>query len=94
VPPTALAVRTNVEVVAAIGVAVAIVTLAWVHHNVRIYRRKGPRKGRPTISPRTDVDRLGRRVQWELPQGHTEALAAGMLVVEVGDGEKRYRKER
>ena len=43
----------------AVAVVVALVTLAWVHHNRGIHRRRGARSVRPLQAPRTDVDRLG-----------------------------------
>src|SRR5215207_8237052 len=66
--------------VAYVGVivgAVLAVTLWWIRHNTSIYRRKGPRTGRPEIAPRTDEDRLGRPIRWQLEGGHEAALDAG-----------------
>src|SRR5919109_662632 len=73
---------TGVWLAALMG-AVLAVTIWWVRHNVAIYRRKGPRGGRPENPPRTDEDRLGREVQWALPGGPAAALGARRLVVEV-----------
>ena len=85
------AVTTSGASVGAIAVGVAIVTLAWVNHNIRIHRRKGPRMGRPLNPPVTDVDRLDRPVTWDLPGGPKEARRAGIVVVELDGETKRYR---
>jgi hypothetical protein len=68
------------------------VTTWWVRHNVGIYRRKGPRSGRPENLPRTDADRLGRDLRWDLPGGHVAALSAGHLVVDLDGETKSYRR--
>lgn len=36
-----------------------VLTLVWVRHNIRIFRRKGPRKGLPSVSEHCSVDRTG-----------------------------------
>ena len=87
------AIQVSAETVGGIVLGVAIVTLAWVKHNLRIYRRKGPRKGRPFRAPRTDVDRLDRPVKWEFSGGHKEARKASLVVVELDGEVKRYRPE-
>lgn len=85
------ALRAGAGTVAVIAVTVAAVTLAWVRHNLGIHRRKGARKGRPSLHPRIDADRLDRRVRWEFPRGYADARKAGHVVID-GDGEtKRYR---
>jgi hypothetical protein len=73
--------------------AVLAVTIWWIRHNVAIYRRKGPRRGRPENPPRTDEDRLGRDVAWTMPGGAPAALAERHLVVEVVGDLKTYRRE-
>lgn len=87
------AIRVSAETVGGTVLGVAIVTLAWVSHNLRIYRRKGPRKGRPFQAPRTDVDRLDRPVKWEFSGGHKQARKACLVVVELDGEVKRYRPE-
>ena len=78
--------------VAAVAAGVLVVTLVWVAHNIDIHRRKGPRRGRPVRPPRTDVDRLGRPVAWDLPGRHAGALAAPHLIVTVEGDRKTYRR--
>jgi len=85
------AIALSVGTVAAITLAVAIVTLAWVRHNVSIHRRKGPRTGRALLAPRLDVDRLDRAVTWDFPDGHNEARKSALVVVELDGDVKRYR---
>ena len=85
------AIGVSLGTVAAIVVAVAVVTLAWVSHNVGIHRRKGPRKGRTLLAPRMDVDRLDRPVEWDFPDGHSGARKASLVVVDLDGDVKRYR---
>jgi len=80
----------SVQYLAMIGGAVLAVTLWWIRHNTRIYRRKGPRTGRPEISPRTDQDRLGRPIRWATDGGAAGALDAAHLVVELDGAAKVY----
>ena len=81
----------SVTYVAIVVGAVLAVTLWWIRHNMNIYRRKGPRTGRPAIPPRTDEDRLGRPIRWQLEGGNQAALDAGHLVVDVDGAVKVYR---
>jgi hypothetical protein len=81
------------EVAVIIGVVVAI-TMWWIRHNVAIHRRKGPRTERANQSPRTDEDRLGRRLRWAMPGGARGARDQAHLVVEVHGDVKTYRRER
>jgi hypothetical protein len=83
---------TGVWLAALMG-AVLAVTIWWIRHNVAIYRRKGPRRGRPENPPRTDEDRLGRDVEWALSGGAPAALAERHLVVEIAGELKTYRRE-
>jgi hypothetical protein len=76
-----------------VGVVLAVTTW-WIRHNVGIYRRKGPRKERASQPPRTDRDRLGRRVRWAMPGGARTARAHRHLVIEVHGDVKTYRRER
>jgi hypothetical protein len=80
----------SVQYLAVIGGAVLSVTLWWIRHNTRIYRRKGPRTGRPEISPRVDEDRLGRPILWRTEGGADGALEAGHLLIEVDGAAKIY----
>ena len=83
---------TGVWLAALMG-AVLAVTIWWIRHNVAIYRRKGPRLGRPENPARTDEDRLGRPVAWTMPGGAPAALAESHLVVEIVNDLKTYRRE-
>jgi hypothetical protein len=74
-----------------VGTVLAITTW-WVRHNVGIHRRKGPRRGRPDLTPPVDQDRLGRRIRWAMPGGVRTARAQAHLVVELEDGVKTYRR--
>jgi hypothetical protein len=83
---------TGVWLAALMG-AVLAVTIWWIRHNVAIYRRKGPRRGRPENPPRTHADRLGRDVEWALPGGAPAAMTQRHLVVEIAGELKTYRQE-
>ena len=52
-----------------LSAAVIGITTLWIRHDLRIYRRKGPRTGRADQMPRTDEDRLGHPLEWDLPGG-------------------------
>lgn len=82
----------SLQYVSAVSGAVLAVTLWWIHHNRRIYRRKGPRTGRPRIEPRTDEDRLGRPIRWQLDGGPECALDSAHLRVELDGDAKVYRE--
>jgi hypothetical protein len=77
---------------AALMGAVLAVTIWWIRHNVAIYRRKGPRRGRAENPPRTDEDRLGRDVAWAMDGGPPAAQAERHLVVEIAGDVKTYRQ--
>jgi hypothetical protein len=82
----------SAQYVGAIAGAVLAVTFWWIRHNTGIYRRKGPRRGRPDIPPRTDEDRLGRPIRWQMEDGVAGALAAGHLIIDLDDAAKVYRR--
>ena len=77
-----------------IAALVLAITGAWVRHNVRLYRRRGPRPGSPLLPPRTDADRLWRTVVWDLPGGHLRAVETAHLVVDLDPAAavKTYRR--
>lgn len=83
---------TGIQLAALIGAVLAITTW-WVRHNVGIYRKKGPRQGRAELAPRTDEDRLGHDLRWELAGGVAGAAAAQRLVIELDGDVKTYRRE-
>jgi hypothetical protein len=82
----------SVQYLSIVTGAVLAVTLLWIRHNMSIYRRKGPRAGRPEVEPRIDEDRLGRPLTWAVRGGHYQAKRARHLVVDVEDGRKVYRR--
>jgi hypothetical protein len=82
----------SVQYLAIVTGAVLAITFWWIRHNTSIYRRKGPRMGRPEIAPRLDEDRLGRPIRWQLDGGADEALATGHLVIELDGAAKVYRE--
>jgi hypothetical protein len=90
---TAASLRDTLLQLAVIVGMVLAITIWWVRHNVGIYRRKGPRRGRPADPPRSTEDRLGRRVRWAMPGGVRTARARQHLVVDLDDGVKTYRRE-
>ncbi len=54
-----------------LGVTVSVTTLinlVWVGHNVRIFRRKGPRTRIPEVSQERDCDSLGRPIRLTAPE--------------------------
>jgi hypothetical protein len=91
---TAEAFRDTLLQLAVVMGAVLAITIWWIRHNVGIYRRKGPRRGRAEEPPRTDEDRLGRRIQWAMPGGARTAQSQQHLVVELDGDAKLYRRER
>ena len=44
------------------AIATSVLTLLWVRHNIGIFRRKGPRKGLPSVSEERLADSLGRTI--------------------------------
>jgi hypothetical protein len=82
----------SMQYLSVVAGAVLAVTLWWIHHNTRIYRRKGPRTGRPVVEPRTDEDRLGRPIRWQLAGGAAAARDAVHLVVDIDGEAKVYRR--
>ena len=82
----------SVEYLAIVTGAVLAVTLWWIRHNTRIYRRKGPRTGRPALPPRVDEDRLGRPIRWQLEGGAEHAVDAGHLVIHLDGSAKVYTR--
>ncbi len=66
---------------------VPLLTLAWVGHNVALYRRLGPRRQVRAIAPHYALDFNGREVVADF-----EALqTAPRIVIDVDGGRKHYR---
>ena len=80
----------SVQYLAIVAGVVLSVTLWWIRHNTGIYRRKGPRTGRPAVPPALDEDRLGRPIRWQLEGGAEDAVAAGHLVIHLDGSAKVY----
>ena len=78
----------SVQYLAIVAGAVLAVTFWWIRHNLGIHRRKGPRSGRASLPPRTDEDRLGRPLRWQLEGGAAGAVGVAHLVVAL-DGEAK-----
>jgi hypothetical protein len=81
----------SIQYLSIVAGAVLAVTIWWIRHNTRIYRRKGPRTGRPELAPRSDEDRLGRPLRWQLEDGVDGARHAAHLVVDLDGEAKVYR---
>lgn len=67
-------------------IAVPIVTLSWVVHNVGIHRRKGPRRSVPVAEERYDADFNGRRIAADWAQ----LAGASRVDILVDGSEKRF----
>lgn len=75
--------------VALTAVLVLVIDMWWIRHNRGIYRRKGPRRGRPQVDLAFERDSLGRTL--EIP---FEALTTAEVSLTVTvDGKKVYRPE-
>ena len=76
----------GVLAVAVITVVTVGLTTWWIAHNLRIYRRKGPRRSVPLAMPDYRSDFLGRSLQadWLLLR------RSSVVVVRVDDEGKRF----
>lgn len=72
------------------ALVVVAVDLWWVEHNRRIYRAKGPRRGRPHLDEPIVVDSLGR----PLLISKRAERASEVVVAVTGTGTKTYRAAR
>ena len=79
---------TQLVVPAVAAVVVTAVTLLWVHHNLGIYQRKGPRRGLPDADLPWTSDSLGRRL--EIPHGLEDARVLRLVLDGTDGGVKRY----
>jgi len=72
-----------VLVILSVSLLTALVTVWWVHYNLGIYRRKGPRRTVPDVTEDIGADALGRK----LVHPDTEELrAARVVTVSILDG--------
>ena len=88
------AVFDSTRIILGLGTVIFAMTLWWVIHNLRIYRHKGPRAGKPQVAPRTDQDRLGRPVAWNFDLVLTDTLTAGQIVIEIEGDVKLYTPQQ
>lgn len=80
------AMRASGIVVGVAFLSVVLVTWWWIAHNVRIYRKRGPRKSVPTVRRDFTNDFLGR----VLPDDLDLLERAPMIVVVSRDQRKRF----
>lgn len=66
-------------------VVVTALTAAWVRHNLKIYQRKGPRRGLPDSKAPWRTDSLGRRLHFQ-----RTARSASVVTVSVRGNTKHY----
>ncbi len=71
-------------------IGTAVLTLAWVRHNIGIFRRKGPRKTVPPVSESLACDVLGRRIEHP---GVETLRRARRIVITPGSKAKRLEPE-
>lgn len=74
----------------ALSLAVIVLTTAlWAFHNVRIFRRKGPRQKLREVATDLTHDSVGRPVY--MPIVADECLTSREIVIRIEDGKKVYR---
>ena len=71
--------------IASTFVVTLVVTLVWVYYNIKLFRRKGPRRRLPDVPENRDVDFLGRSI--DRPDD-VSLLKAHVIVIAV-DGERK-----
>lgn len=77
----------TLAVLAGCALIIVAVDMWWVGHNRNIYRRKGPRRGRPEVAGPYTRDSIGRPLDI-----HVSTSDAAEVTVSVGvDGTKLYR---
>jgi hypothetical protein len=76
----------GVGAIGAITVLVIATTAWWIVHNIRIYKKKGPRRSVPIAMPGYRQDFLGRELDgdWSLLR------RSSVVVVLAEDGRKRF----
>ncbi len=67
-------------------IVVPTLTLIWILHNVRIFKRKGLRQGRAIVEDNYVSDWKGRRVTADW----TDMQQASSIVISVSGGDKQY----
>ncbi len=69
-------------------VAIVLSTVLWSFHNMRLFRRKGPRTHLRDAGPDLTHDTVGRPV--DLPAVPETCLSAREIVIRIEDGHKVY----
>ena len=67
---------------------IVLVTLAWAWHNLRIFKRRGPRTHLRETKPDFSHDGVGRTVSY--PDGGLDIKIAPVVRIRFIEGEKRY----
>ena len=67
-------------------IVVPTITVIWILHNVRIYKRKGMRQHRTTVDDNYDADWKGRHVTADW----TGMKQASSIVISVSGNDKQY----
>jgi hypothetical protein len=70
-------------------VAIVLSTALWAAHNVRVFRRKGPRTKLREIAEDYSHDTVGRRV--DMPGVPGDCASAPLVIIRIVDGAKVYR---
>ncbi len=71
---------------------IVLVTLAWAWHNLRIFKRRGPRQNNREAKADFSHDGVGRNVVY--PPGGIDLKTAPVVRVRFVEGEKRYELVR
>lgn len=71
--------------------AIVLSTALWAAHNLRVFRRKGPRTQLRDITPDFTHDTVGRRV--DMPGVPDDCRTAAVVIVRIVDGAKVYRPQ-
>lgn len=71
--------------------AIVLTTALWAAHNLRVFRRKGPRTTLRDITPDFTHDTVGRRV--DMPGVPGDCRTAPVVIVRIVDGAKVYRPQ-
>lgn len=79
----------STKMIGAMALVTLILMALWIRHNLHIYESKGPRRGQPNFKPRTDIDKLGRKVVWD--DGLEANLQSNYVAIDILGEIKRYR---
>jgi hypothetical protein len=70
----------SIAAIAIIAIVIVSTTLGWIAHNLRIYRRKGPRRAVPQVQREFKRDFLGRELNADWLALYDAALIAVVVV--------------